>query len=71
MPGTPSIPLPVTVRRAWFGITESALTGYRASVRRLEISVPGLSGSAKGRTNTGMPRREIGMSARGWSTFAP
>ena len=70
MPGTPSIPLPATVTRAWFAIAESAFTGYRSSVRRPEISVPARSGNWNGRTNTGT-RPPTGMSARGCSTFAP
>ena len=70
IPGTPSIPLPVTVTSAWPEIAESALTGYRPSVRRPEISVPGWSGRAKGRTKIGT-RRPTGIRARGCSTFAP
>jgi hypothetical protein len=71
IPGTPSMPLPVTVSSACPPAAESALTGYFSSVRRAEISVPGAVGSANGRTNTGMFRPATGMSARGCSTLAP
>ncbi len=75
MPGTPSIPLPVTVSSACPPAAESALTGYLSSVRRAEISVPAALGSANGLTKTGMARAAAspasGMSARGCRTFAP
>ncbi|OLB13878.1 MAG: hypothetical protein AUH07_05585 [Gemmatimonadetes bacterium 13_2_20CM_70_9] len=71
MPGTPSIPLPVTVRSAWCGMAESALTGYWSSVRRREISVPSEPGSANGRMRMATLRLITGTSARGCSTLAP
>jgi hypothetical protein len=71
IPGTPSMPLPPTVISAWPAAADSALTGYLSSVRRAEISVPGASGWANGRTNTGSGRPATGISARGCSTFAP
>ena len=71
MPGTPSMPLPPTVISACPPAADSALTGYLSSVRRAEISVPAASGSANGRTNTGIGRPDTGISARGCSTFAP
>jgi hypothetical protein len=71
MPGTPSMPLPVTVTSAWPGIADSAFTGYPLKVRRREISVPSRAGSANGRTRTAMARRLTGIRARGCRTFAP
>ena len=71
MPGTPSMPLPVTVSSAWPPAAVSALTGFRPAPTRSETSVPAESGSAKGRTYTGMRRPATGMSARGCSTLAP
>ncbi len=71
MPGTPSIPLPVTVTSACPPAAVSALTGKRAGATRSETSVPGASGSPKGRTCSGMRRPATGMSVRGCSTFAP
>ena len=59
------MPLPATVTSAWPAAADSALTGYLSSVRRAEISVPGASGSANGRTNTGMrPARDRDQRAR-------
>ena len=71
MPGTPSMPLPVTVISAWPAAAVSAFTGLRPAPTRSETSVPGASGSAKGRTKTGIRRPATGISARGWSTLAP
>ncbi len=71
MPGTPSMPLPVTVSSACFGIAESALTGYCSSVRRREISVPSDAGSANGRIRIATFCLITGPSARGCSTLAP
>src|SRR5207245_11448947 len=62
MPGTPSIPLPVTVRSAWWGMAERAVTGYWSSVRRREISVPREPGSANGRRSE---ERRVGKEGRG------
>ena len=50
MPGTPSMPLPVTVTSAWPPAAVSALTGNRAGATCSETSVPGESGSPNGRT---------------------
>ena len=41
MPGTPSMPLPVTVRSAWPPAAVSAFTGFRPAPTRSETSVPG------------------------------
>ena len=41
MPCTPTMPLPATVTIAWPRTIASALTGYVASDRRAETSVPG------------------------------
>ena len=71
MPGTPSMPLPVTVTSACAVTADSAFTGYFVSVRRAEISVPAAVGSANGRTKSGVDRFASGVSARGCSTFAP
>ena len=71
MPGTPSMPLPVTVTSAWPMAAVSALTGNRAGATRSETSVPGDAGSPKGRTKIGIRRPASGMSARGCSTLAP
>jgi len=71
MPGTPSIPLPVTVTSACPPAAVSALTGNRAGATRSDTSVPGESGSANGRTYTGMRRPATGIRARGCSTLAP
>ncbi len=71
MPGTPSIPLPVTVSSACFGMAESALTGYCSSVRRREISVPSDAGSANGRMRIATFCLSTGTSDRGCSTLAP
>ena len=71
MPGTPSIPLPVTVSSAWPGMAESALTGYCSRVRRREISVPSEPGSANGRTRIATFCLRTGTSARGCNTLAP
>ena len=50
IPGTPSMPLPVTVTRAWPPAAVSALTGKRAGDTRSDTSVPPALGSANGRT---------------------
>ena len=50
MPGTPSMPLPVTVTSAWPPAAVSALTGKRAGATRSDTSVPAAAGSANGRT---------------------
>ena len=71
IPGTPSIPLPVTVSSAWPPAAVSAFTGLRPAPTRSDTSVPGESGSANGRTKTGIRRPATGISARGCSTFAP
>jgi hypothetical protein len=70
IPGTPSIPLPVTVTSACDEIADKAFTGYRARVRRPEISVPVSPGRSKGRTKIAT-RRATGIRARGWRTFEP
>jgi hypothetical protein len=71
MPGTPSMPLPVTVISACPPAAVSAFTGFRPAPTRSETSVPGASASANGRTKTGIRRPATGISARGWSTLAP
>ena len=50
MPGTPSMPLPVTVISAWPPAAVSAFTGMRPGATCSETSVPGDSGSSNGRT---------------------
>ena len=71
IPGTPSIPLPVTVTSANPVMPEMAFTGYSRSVRRRETSVPIAAGSAKGRIRRGMLRSASGIRARGCRTLAP
>jgi len=63
IPGTPSIPLPVTVIRACPPAAVKALTGTRPGATRSDTSVPGESGSAKGRTCTEILRPATGVSA--------
>jgi hypothetical protein len=50
MPGTPSIPFPVTVIRACPPAAVSAFTGNRPAGTCSDTSVPGDSGSSNGRT---------------------
>ena len=50
MPGTPSMPLPVTVTSACPPAAVSAFTGNRPGATRSETSVPAESGSPNGRT---------------------
>ena len=71
MPCTPTIPLPATVTIACPRTIASALTGYLTIDRRAETSVPGASGSRNDRTCSTIRVPAIGMSARGWRTFAP
>ena len=56
MPGTPSIPFPVTVTSACPIAAVSAFTGNRAGATRSDTSVPGEAGSPKGRTKIGIRR---------------
>ncbi len=70
-PGTPSIPLPVTVISACAPMPDTARTGDGVRRRCCDTSVPCDAGLANGRTYTGIGRRLSGMSARGCSTLAP
>ena len=72
IPGTPSMPLPVTVTSACPPAAVSALTGKRAGRHPLGDLGPGRVGiGERAGRSTGMRRPATGISARGCSTLAP
>ena len=60
MPGTPSMPLPVTVTSAWRAVADSAFTGIRPRATRSETSVPGDVGVGERPDADGIAARRAG-----------
>ncbi|MDL1885946.1 ABC transporter substrate-binding protein [Anaerolineae bacterium CFX8] len=71
MPGTPIIPLPLTVSRLTFLMLVTALMTVCVRSPFSRMSVPGCCGLNVFRTRIGIPLSRIGWTVLGCSTFAP